>query len=480
MANLTPKEKQSIQNLIGEGPKSFIKVYSAKEDGCSAVEFHKKCDNIGATLTLIYNSAGEVYGGYTSVSWQSVPTKQPVYDNTAFLCLLRKEGKTDAMKYQINLPPSAIMLDSQSGPTFGSGPDLQVFTGKISPDADGMFTLNSSMTSISYTHLPSSLADEIKPDASASDVVVYSVKDTCQTIMAKPWRLEPKFEKEYLRDLVDEVESYWPLKDMGVPEDALQNVNILFIGPIGAGKSSFLNSVESVFRGHVTMSASAGNRTKSVTSAYRQYPITASDNRHYLKFQLCDCRGLDDGNNITKDVEAILEGHTPDNYTFNISNPLTSTTHGFRKDPKLKDKIHCVVYVLDASKYSADFEMSFVTDDVRDQIKDIQDIVDQKGIPQLILLNKVDMACLLTKQDTSHVYRSETILQKCQDAGNCLGLPPMTVLPMKNYFMEPSTTDDISILALYNIRQMLRAADTFLRVNHLDELRADRYESQYS
>ncbi|XP_069116505.1 interferon-induced protein 44-like [Argopecten irradians] len=480
MANLTPKEKQAIQNLISDGPKSFTKVYSAKEDGCDASIFHRKCDNIGPTLTLIYNTLGEVYGGYTSVSWQSVKTKQPVYDDNAFLCLLRKDGNPHVMKFQINLPMSAVMLDTQSGPTFGSGPDLQVFTGKISPEVDGTFRLNSSMVPLSYTNLPSSLEDEITSDTSASDVVVYSVKDSAQPIREKPWRSEPRFDKEYLKQLMDEVEDYWPLKDMGVSEDALQHVNILFIGPIGAGKSSFLNSVESVFRGHVTMSASAGSRTKSVTSAYRQYPISGSDNRQYLKFQLCDCRGLDDGNNMSRDIEAILEGHMPDNYTFNISNPLTSATHGFRKDPKLKDKIHCVVYVLDASKYNAEFDISFVTEDVRDQIKDIQDMVDQKGIPQLILLNKVDIACLQTKQDTSHVYRSEAILQKCGDAGNCLGLPPMTVLPMKNYFMEPTNTDEISILALYNIRQMLRAADTFLRVNHLDELRADKYESQYS
>ncbi|XP_060081584.1 interferon-induced protein 44-like [Ylistrum balloti] len=479
MAKLTKEDKYKLQNLIGDGPKAFEKLYSAKENGCDAVAFHKHCDNRGATLTLVYNSVGDVYGGFTTASWQSV-TNHMVYDTSAFLCLLRREGNTEAIKFSIKLPPSAIMLDEESGPAFGSGPDLQLFRGKISPEADGMFILNSSMVPTSYVSLPKSLADEITGDASVSDIMVYSVKDASEQLMEIPWRPEPRFDKEYLNDLMDEVEGYWPLKDMGVNENALQNVNILFIGPIGAGKSSFLNSVESVFRGHVTMSASAGSRTKSVTSAYRQYPITASDNRQYLRFQLCDCRGLDDGNNITKDIEAILEGHMPDNYTFNISNPLTSTTHGFRKDPKLKDKIHCVVYVLDAEKYSADLDISFVTADVRDQIKDIQDMVDQKGIPQLILLNKVDNACTLTKQNAANVYKSEKILMKCKDAGNCLGLPPMTVMPMKNYYMEPSTTDDISILALYNIRQMLRAADTFLRVNHLDELRSDKYESSYN
>lgn len=87
------------------------------------------------------------------------------------------------------------------------------------------------------------------------------------------------------------------------------------------------------------------------------------------------------------------------------------------------------------------------------------------------------MACPAAKLDTSVVYRSTKIRQKTLDAADCLGMPPNMVLPMKNHYMEVSTTTDISILAMYNIRQMLRAADSYLRVNHLDELRADKYES---
>ncbi|OWF46414.1 Interferon-induced protein 44-like [Mizuhopecten yessoensis] len=298
--------------------------------------------------------------------------------------------------------------------------------------------------------------------------------------MAQQWRDEPKFDKQYLNTLLDDVESYWPLKEFGVPEEALQHVNILLIGPIGAGKSSFLNSVESVFRGHVSMSAAAGSRGKSVTSMYRQYPVTASDNRHYLHFQMCDCRGLEDGFSLNKDIEGILDGHAPNNYIFNSSSALTSKAHGYIRDPKLKDKIHCVVYVLDSEKYSAEVGMSFMTEGVKEQITDIMEKVDQRGIPQLILLNKIDNTCAATKENTSAVYRSDLIRQRCFHAANCLGLPPLTVLPMKNHYMELTTSDEVAILALYNLRQMLRSADAYLRVNYLDELRQERYESQLS
>lgn len=37
---------------------------------------------------------------------------------------------------------------------------------------------------------------------------------------------------------------------------------------------------------------------------------------------------------------------------FNSSAPLHSGTHGYRESPGVKDKIHCVAYVIDACKVS--------------------------------------------------------------------------------------------------------------------------------
>ncbi|XP_069116497.1 interferon-induced protein 44-like [Argopecten irradians] len=212
----------------------------------------------------------------------------------------------------------------------------------------------------------------------------------------------------------------------------------------------------------------------------RKYPIYASDNRRQLMFQLCDCRGLEDGVDITQDIESILEGHIHNNYVINPASPLKENMHGYNQHPGLEDKIHCVVYILEAEKHSdhADIHTPFTTEDVRNQIENIQTRVEQKGIPQLILLNKVDIVCESTMLTTSDVYRSSLIRQRCIDAAEFLGLSPMTVLPMRNYYMETSTTDDIGILALFNIRQMLRVSDTFLPVNYLQELRSDKYEPQ--
>lgn len=92
----------------------------------------------------------------------------------------------------------------------------------------------------------------------------------------------------------------------------------------------------------------------------------------------------------------------------------------------------------------------------------------------MILLNKVDTVCASTRADTSAMYSSALIRDRCVHAANCLGLPPMTVLPMRNHDMDMSLDDDVSILALYNLRQMLKTADSYLRTNFMEELRADR------
>ena len=43
-------------------------------------------------------------------------------------------------------------------------------------------------------------------------------------------------------------------------------LNVLMVGEISAGKSSFINSVESVYAGYVTTRANAGTVEKSLTT----------------------------------------------------------------------------------------------------------------------------------------------------------------------------------------------------------------------
>ena len=47
---------------------------------------------------------------------------------------------------------------------------------------------------------------------------------------------------------------------------SVQQAKVLLVGPVGAGKSSFFNSINSVFRGNMTSQAVSGSAVRSLTT----------------------------------------------------------------------------------------------------------------------------------------------------------------------------------------------------------------------
>ena len=45
---------------------NFQLLYKASQDGWTAANFHTKCDNKGATITLIKSEFGKTFGGFTT------------------------------------------------------------------------------------------------------------------------------------------------------------------------------------------------------------------------------------------------------------------------------------------------------------------------------------------------------------------------------------------------------------------------------
>lgn len=97
------------------------------------------------------------------------------------------------------------------------------------------------------------------------------------------------------------------------------------------------------------------------------------------------------------------------------------------------------------------------------------------GIPQLILMNKIDGISESVKGDLSTVFHSQEVKERAEKLAHALRLTPYTVLPIKNIDHEQKITTNINILALHNLRQMLRAADDYLQ-NYLDEFLGDELD----
>uniref|UniRef100_A0A3B4ZJ96 Interferon-induced protein 44-like n=1 Tax=Stegastes partitus TaxID=144197 RepID=A0A3B4ZJ96_9TELE len=279
---------------------------------------------------------------------------------------------------------------------------------------------------------------------------------TVRPKLESPWR-DVEWTAEQRTNLMKTVSSYRP------SSGEVTQAQVLLLGPVGAGKSSFISSVQSVFSGRVTNRAMVGSSSSSsFTKKLQPFNILGQKGEDPTGVVLCDIMGLSDGEmtGLTlHDVLSVIKGHVPVGHKFSPDQPVTAETEGYVRRPTLQDKIHCVAFVVDASKvltYPKGLSSTF--QQLREHISDL-------GVPQLVLLTKVDEACPLVKKDVRNVYKSNNIKELMQEVSARLGVPLSCVVPVKNYSEELELDMNTDILLLSAIVQMLRFVD-----NYFDEL----------
>ena len=125
--------------------KNVTLLYRGSEHGFSAKSFHERCDNKGATLTVLKTSKGHIFGGYCTASWSSdargvndvtasvFSLKGPLGErqfkivHTAHNSIYRQHFPTHFFFYNIffaEFLPSPIEDHPDLLPTFGSSHDL--------------------------------------------------------------------------------------------------------------------------------------------------------------------------------------------------------------------------------------------------------------------------------------------------------------------------------------------------------------------
>jgi len=102
-------------------------LYVASKDGDAAAKFHSACDDKGPTVVIVESTSGNVFGGYTDMSWKHKGNY--VRSSKSFLFRLRP-AKT---KYAIKSGQEkyAIYPNSAYGPIFGRM-DLRIVSGALS------------------------------------------------------------------------------------------------------------------------------------------------------------------------------------------------------------------------------------------------------------------------------------------------------------------------------------------------------------
>ncbi|CAK8672687.1 interferon-induced protein 44-like [Clavelina lepadiformis] len=255
--------------------------------------------------------------------------------------------------------------------------------------------------------------------------------------------------------LIEAIKCYAPLSQIGVP-----CARILLLGHVNVGKSSYFNTVNSIFRNHVTGQAPVGSPRdqRSVTTKMRGYQVRNGREGKILNLKIVDTMGLEEERKKGFDpseLSYILDGHVPDNHKFDPAGNISAEMPGYLKAPRLEDKIHCCVFVLDAS------EIHNLKDNLSQKFSDMRLKITGRGIPLLVLVTKIDRVCNQVGADLSLVYRSIIIQNLIAEASLKIGVPVSHILPIKNYTHEIELDTYVDVLALSALQQMLRFTDNY-------------------
>ncbi|XP_076140377.1 uncharacterized protein LOC143123112 isoform X2 [Alosa pseudoharengus] len=235
------------------------------------------------------------------------------------------------------------------------------------------------------------------------------------------------------------------LQDLTLRNPQVRYLRILLHGPVGSGKSSIINSINSIFQDKVKVGALAAAVSGSTfTKTFKTYQIRDQQNRA-LPVVFNDIMGLeneDDEGVHPDDIISALKGHIRDNYKFNSRCPLSERDPIYNHRPTVDEKVHCLVSVIQADK------IALMDDDVINKMQHIREHASEMGVPQVVFMTHVDLACPLVKNDLQRIYSSKHIKQKMQECSNRLGVPMNCIFPVKNYHEENNLDSNMDSLIL--------------------------------
>ncbi|XP_056114583.1 interferon-induced protein 44-like [Rhinichthys klamathensis goyatoka] len=273
-----------------------------------------------------------------------------------------------------------------------------------------------------------------------------SSESTPNPELDRPWR---NFDWGIKGALKENLENFSP------SDQNVKDIKILVAGQVGAGKSSFINSINSVFQGRICARALVNASTgHSFTQKLKGFTIKSGGKT--LPFVFKDIMGLEAeilaGSQADDIINAVF-GHVKDGYKFNEEQALTHEDQHYTSDPTLSDQAFCLVYVIDANT------VQFTDAKLFDKLKIIRKRISERGIPQVVVMTKVDEACPLVNKDLRKIYTSKKIKEKMEMCSAKIGVPLLNIFPVKNYHKEIDTEDDIDALILKALEQIVYIAN---------------------
>ncbi|XP_035990917.1 interferon-induced protein 44-like [Fundulus heteroclitus] len=252
------------------------------------------------------------------------------------------------------------------------------------------------------------------------------------------------------------VQEYKPAKD------DIRYLRVLLYGPVGAGKSSLINSVSNVFRGRVSSPAltSATLSNQSFTTTYQTHKFIEGQGSSKTIYPVVfiDMMGLEEGDNRgvhENDIKLALQGHVKEGHKFNPVSPLTQRDPGYNPTPSADDKVHVLVCVISANALQ-------IKSSILQKMKNVRETASELGIPQIAIMTNIDGLCGEIQKDLKNVYMSKLVEKKMKDFSAAVGIPMNCIFPVKNYSHEIDLKDDVDTLTLSALRKMIDFGDDFI------------------
>uniref|UniRef100_A0A8C5F9P7 G domain-containing protein n=1 Tax=Gadus morhua TaxID=8049 RepID=A0A8C5F9P7_GADMO len=230
-------------------------------------------------------------------------------------------------------------------------------------------------------------------------------------------------------------------------EGTKKHLRILLYGPSGSGKSSFINSVDSVCQNRISRPAAASSSGDTFT--YKTHQIQKGKAGRYHPFVFNDAMGLEGIRGVCEeDIKHAMQGHLKEGYKFNAASALHPSDEGYNENPDRNDMADILVCVVSANA------VPFLKDDTLNKMQIIRTAARDYDIPQMAILTKIDEACPIVKKSIKNVYKSKHI--KKMELQSKLGIPLTDIFPVKNYHEEHDLNSDIDVLILKALRQIIQ------------------------